>query len=83
MSTQKTISYTKKYVFSDLARQFSSLEHRPVHWKAVGLISGQSTYLGGRFDPPVYRKQLVSLSLSPPPILPSPFLSKISKYTLT
>ena len=29
----------------------SWLEHRPIHQKAVGLIPGQSTYLGCGFNP--------------------------------
>lgn len=27
------------------------LEHRPVHWKVMGLIPSQGTFLGCRFDP--------------------------------
>lgn len=34
-----------------LAWWLSGLEHRTVHQKVAGLIPGEGTYLGYRFDP--------------------------------
>ena len=67
----------------------SWLEHRPIHQEAVGLIPGQGTYLGCRFDPwlGIYERQPISFSLtlmflSLSLSLSIPLSLKISKHIL-